>query len=126
MPSYICQLCNRPLHDYVSVKMGIGPVCRARDRKQKEFDFMHAKMEVLKHEQGIYIFIHDVGHNSGRSITNDVEYIIHQLYIEYGITDSTRIFYKDSEGNIDEILHSGKRFKGFKAGHTGIDLGEEV
>ena len=86
---------------------------------------MHAKMELLKHEQGIYIFIRDIGHNSGRSITNDAEYIINQLYMEYGITDSTRIIYEDSEGKIDEIVHSGKKFKSFKAGHEGIDMGGE-
>jgi len=122
MPSSFCRICHRHLTDPVSVKMGIGPVCRARDNKQEVLDFMHAKTELLKHERGKYIFIRDIGHVSGRSVTNDAEYIIDQLYLDFGITDETRIFYEDSEGDIDEILHIGKRFRGFKSGHVGIEL----
>ena len=122
-PRHNCRLCNRALRDPVSVKIGMGPICRAADGKQNQFDFMRAKTELLKHECGKYIFLQDVGHDSNRSVTGDVEYVIEQLYLEYDIADGTRIFYKDSEGNVDEILHSGKRFKGFKAGHEGIDLG---
>jgi hypothetical protein len=85
---------------------------------------MHAKTELLKHEKGKYIFIRDIGHFSGRSVTGDAEYVIEQLYLEFEITDETRIFYEDSDGNIDELLHSGKKFRGFKAGHEGIDLDE--
>jgi len=84
---------------------------------------MHAKFSTRIYVTGKYIYIEDTGHNIGRAITNDVEYVIEQLYYEYGITDGTKIFYKDSKGNIDEILHSGKKFKGFKPGHDGVDLG---
>jgi hypothetical protein len=104
--------------------MGMGPVCRARESKQGEFDFMHVKTELLKHEKGKYIFVRDIGHHSWRSVANDTEYVIEQLYLEFGITDKTKIFYEDSEGNIDEILHSGKKFRGFKAGHDDVDFGE--
>jgi hypothetical protein len=102
--------------------MGIGPVCRAKDNRQREFDFMHAKTELLKHERGKYIFVRDIGHCSGRSVTNDAEYVVEQLYLEFGISDETRIFYEDSEGDIDEIVHSGKNFRSFKPGHDGIDF----
>jgi hypothetical protein len=112
------------LKNPLSVKLGIGPVCRARDELQGEFDFMHAQTGLLKHERGKYIFVRDIGHNSGRTVTNDAEYVIRQLYLEFGITDETRIFYEDSEGEIDEILHSGETFKGFKAGHEGVDFGD--
>jgi hypothetical protein len=104
--------------------MGMGPVCRARESKQEEFDFMHAKIEPLKHEKGKYIFVRDIGHFSGRSVANDTEYVIEQLYLDFGITDETRIFYEDSDGNIDEIFHSGKKFRSFNIGHDGVDFGE--
>jgi hypothetical protein len=103
--------------------MGMGPVCRSRDNQQGVFDFMHTKIEPLKHERGKYIFVRDIGHFSGRSVTNDAEYLVEQLYLEFEITDETRIFYEDSAGCIDEILHSGKKFRGFKSGHEGIKLG---
>jgi hypothetical protein len=100
----------------------MGPVCRARDKQQEVFDFMHAQIDILKHDRGKYIFVRDIGHVTGRSVTNDAEYIVGQLYLEFGITGDTRIFYGDSDGQIDELLHTGKRFRGFKAGHEGIDL----
>jgi len=42
MPSNICRICKRVLKNPLSVKLGIGPVCRAKDSLQKEFDFMKA------------------------------------------------------------------------------------
>ena len=32
------------------------------------------------------------------------------------------IFIRD-KGSVDELLHSGRTFRGFKAGHQGVDLG---
>jgi hypothetical protein len=78
--------------------MGIGPVCRARDNKQEVLDFMHAKTELVKHERRKYIFVRDIGHVSGRSVTNDAEYIIDQLYLDFGITDETRVFLRGFRG----------------------------
>jgi hypothetical protein len=35
-----CRICKRLLKNPVSIELGIGPVCRARDSLQEEFDFM--------------------------------------------------------------------------------------
>ena len=85
---------------------------------------MNAKWRVLKHVPSKYIFIEDIGHHMGRSITSNVEYVIERLYIEHNVTHSTRVIYKDSDGSIDEIIHAAGRFKTFKTGHDGIDLVE--
>ena len=82
---------------------------------------MHAQFELVDQERE-YIIIRNTGHNSGRSVTNDAEYVIEQMYLIYNIFDEARIFYYDSEGELSEILHSGKRFRGFKAGHEGIEF----
>jgi len=47
-----CRICRRLLKNPLSVRLGIGPVCRAKDNIQLEFDFMRAQFEVLKHEGG--------------------------------------------------------------------------
>ncbi|MCL2380478.1 MAG: hypothetical protein FWC64_02660 [Treponema sp.] len=83
---------------------------------------MRAKIKLLEHAQGRYIFVNDIGHNQGRSVTNDAEYTIALLYSDYSINDTTRIFYKDSQGRIDEILHCGKKFRGFSPGHKGVAI----
>jgi hypothetical protein len=102
--------------------LGIGPVCRARNNLQKEFDFMNAKFQLIKHEVKKFIFIRDIGHKTGRSVTNDAHYVIEQLYLEYDIADDTRVFYEDSGGEVSELLHNGKKFSGYKAGHDGVVL----
>jgi hypothetical protein len=118
-----CRICSRLLKNPVSIEAGMGPVCRAKNNTmQGEFDFMKAEWEVLKHESGKYILIRDIGHNSGRTVTNDAEYVINQLFVDEGITEETRVFYEDSEGRIDELLHSGKKHTGYKAGHEGVEL----
>jgi hypothetical protein len=110
------------LKNPVSVELGIGPVCRAKNNLQGEFDFMRAEWEVLKHERGEFIFICDIGHKSGRSVTNDAEYVISQLFLDEEITEETRVFYEDSDGRIDELVHVGKIFKAFRPGHEGVEL----
>ena len=126
MPNNRCLICRRRLKNRFSVKIGIGPVCRAIDSLQREFDFMNARIKLLKHERGKYVFICDIGHTYVRSITSDAEYVVGMLYDEYEITDETRIFYKDSDGDIDELIHTGNRFTGFKRGHDGVDLGYNI
>jgi hypothetical protein len=105
----------------VSIKIGIGPICRGEYLEQGVFDFMYAQIELLAHKKGRYIYVRDIGHKTGRSVTNDAEYIVGQLYLDFGI-DDTRIFYANSEGEIDELTHKGWRFTGFKFGHEGVEL----
>ena len=38
-----CRVCKRVLKNPLSVELGIGPVCRAKDSLQGEFDFMKAQ-----------------------------------------------------------------------------------
>jgi hypothetical protein len=121
MPSYICKICKRPLKDHTSVKLGIGPVCRKRERGQQElFSDLHATCTVLNKETS-FICIKDTGHKNRMSVTNDVEYILSDLSRQFNI-DNLRIFYVDSDRQIDEIIHKGKNFISFKAGHKGVDL----
>ena len=115
-----CCVCKRELTNPLSVKLEIGPVCRARDNLQEVFMFMRAQFTVLK-QTDEYIYIKDVGENC-RSVTNDAEYVIQQLFSGYGISEKTRVFYDDSCGETDELLHSGGKFTGFKAGHEGVEL----
>ena len=124
MPAKICRVCKRALRDPISVMIGMGPVCRARDDRQGVFDFMRAQVKLLRHERGRYILVRDVGHKSGRSV--DAGFVVGQLYLDYGITDGTRIFYEDSGGSVDELLHAGGRFKGFSVGHDGVNFGEDT
>jgi hypothetical protein len=71
-------------------------------------------------ETADYIYIRDVGGNY-RSVTNDAEKVIEKLTTENDL-GNRRIFYMDTMGQIDELLHKGSRFTGFKFGHEGVEL----
>ena len=81
---------------------------------------IHAEFTIEK-ETPEYIYIIDTGHNHTKTITNDPGHVIETLAIYHALGER-RVFYKDSEGQIDEILHSGSRFTGYKAGHSGVEL----
>jgi hypothetical protein len=81
---------------------------------------IHAAFSVIK-EAPDFIFIKDVGHKKHITITNDAEFVLTKLAEEHSI-DRRRVFYMDSDGQIDEIEHRGAKFVGFKPGHKGVEL----
>lgn len=58
------------------------------------------------------IFIEDTGHGHTRSVTNDAEAVVYELFNRHKIGDK-RIVYKDSDGRWDELLHDGDQFTDF-------------
>lgn len=60
--------------------------------------------------------IQDVGHVDGITITNDVEAVVESLTREGLLPADRRLFYYDSEGQLDEITHKGGVFVGFAPG----------
>jgi hypothetical protein len=118
-----CRICGRPLTDYTSVRLGIGPICRAayyNDGEKELFVDIHAVFDVIK-ETPEFLFIKDVGHRDHITVTNDAEFVLQKLAEEYTM-DHRRVFCMDSYGQIDEIEHNGVCFIGFKPGHKGVEL----
>jgi hypothetical protein len=115
-----CEICGKPLSNFVSVKLGIGPICRRKEGQQMTLPFEnHAEYEI-KTANSKFIYIEDLGHNQFKTVTNDVEFILARLKENYEI-ENQRIFYRDSSGDIDEIVHKKGVFKGFKHGHDGYN-----
>jgi hypothetical protein len=102
--------------------MGIGPICWSAysDNEKELFLDIHAAFDVIKETQD-FIFIKDIGHKNRITITNDAAFVLSKLAAEYDI-DGRRVFYMDSDGQIDEIKHCGVKFTGFKPGHKGVEL----
>ena len=128
-----CRVCGRPLKNLQSIIAGIGPVCgggnhyapkkkrKGKDEGAELFD-NHAEFSIQIDAPG-YVYIIDTGHNHGkRTITNDAENVISELYGLIDDLKNKRVFYLDSDGRIDEIIHSAGRFVTFKAGHEGVAL----
>jgi hypothetical protein len=60
------------------------------------------------------MLIVDVGHNTCMSVTNDAENVVASLARDGYLTSAKRLLYLDSDGRKDEILHDGKKFRGFR------------
>lgn len=58
--------------------------------------------------------IRDTGHDCGcPTITNDAEGVVAELAATGHLRPETRLLYHDSEGDLTQILHDGRRFLGF-------------
>jgi hypothetical protein len=100
----------------------MGPVCRARQRLQGELGLDNHAVFRIEDEKEDYIFIRDCGNNHNcKTITNDIEWVLEELESLCDIEDK-RIFYMDSLGSIDEVLHKGKIFVDFRAGCKRVKL----
>jgi hypothetical protein len=94
--------------------IGMGPICRAAYYCQPDLGIVpHAEFSVIT-DNPSYILIKDVGYIRSKTVTNDVEYVLEKLNAILNI-QNRRVFYIDSDGEQDEIVHSRGRFKCFKS-----------
>jgi hypothetical protein len=63
-----------------------------------------------------YTFIADESIFGSKTVTNAADEIVRELYEKGVIWDGKRLFYKDSAGDIDELLHENGAFTGFSFG----------
>jgi hypothetical protein len=93
--------------------IGMGPVCQAKQDKQPDLELEnHAEFSVIK-DYPDYILIKDIGHSYTKTVTNDVKYVLQKLDSILSL-NNRRVFYIDSMGEQDEIVHSSGCFKYFK------------
>ena len=71
---------------------------------------LHAEFTVIEVTDE-YIYIKD---NCGptKSVTNDAEWVIEKLHNDYEIS-GRRVFYKDTAGEVDELVHNNGVFRIF-------------
>lgn len=63
------------------------------------------------------LVIQDIGnHATDHTVTNDVENVVKTLYAGGYLKTGQPLFYFDSAGDLDEILHSDGHFIDFKPG----------
>ena len=123
-----CAICKKHLTDLTSIKLGIGPICRAKYgltgmNGQGELMFENHAVFGIQIENDSFVYIMDKGnHHNCKTVTNDVEWVLQELDDLIERFENKRLFYTDSEGQTDEIIHNGKRFISFKSGHEGITL----
>ena len=73
--------------------------------------------EVVRDEPGKALVIKDVGfHEPCLSVTNDAERVVAFLAATGKLPAGRRLFYFDSEGQLDELRIAGGKFAGFAPG----------
>lgn len=81
---------------------------------------LHARYVVLEDDFANLdpLVIKDVGPwDKHLSVTNDAEFVVKELHGNGNLPAGRQLFYIDSEGAKDELLHDGAgKFTGFKAG----------
>lgn len=77
---------------------------------------MRANIKVV--EQGPdKLVIRDIGpHNKYMTVTNDAECVVDELVVRGILKSNQRLFYYDSDGQLDEIVVKDNRFAGFQTG----------
>jgi len=66
-----------------------------------------------------YIYIVDDCAKDSKSLTHDVENVLSYLTDMYKLGNK-RLFYRDTDGQIDEIVHENGKFIDFAPGFKGI------
>ncbi len=61
-----------------------------------------------------FVVIHDDG--QGLSVTNNAENVVREIAQSSIKLEARRLFYRDTDGQYDELLHNNGRFGGFKPG----------
>lgn len=120
-----CEVCGKPLKNFNSMQIGIGPVCRNKGKVQMDLPFENHADYKIKMRNEKFIFIEDTNQEYFKSVTNDIEFILLNLSEDYELSNK-RLFYKDSLGEIDEVIHKNGKFVSFKHGHDGIDMSELI
>jgi len=68
------------------------------------------------------LFVVDLGPwDKHKTVTNDIDRVLNELYRQGKLVNGRRLFYRDSEGNQDEVLHKDGFFEGFGSEVHGID-----
>ena len=76
-----------------------------------------AQFNIIRNRPDEPIVIEDLGPwDRYPTITNDAETVVAMLQKRGYLEPGRRIFYYDSDGQLDEILHDDGVFRGFKAG----------
>lgn len=69
-------------------------------------------------QTGRSVVIRDEGGPKDLSVTADAELVVEELFLRGHLKEGVQLYYYDSEGKLDRILHSGGVFVGFAPGHA--------
>lgn len=105
MKNNFCLRCNRPLKDPDSISIGFGPRCRMTNKQEGSkgptADLFGNSKHYSHIEQNVLIIIDLAG--GGRSVTEDIDNVLLDLFQDITSLDKKIIIYRDQLGIFDGI-----------------------
>jgi Family of unknown function (DUF6011) len=111
-PATHCGCCGRALTDAVSVRIGLGPVCRTNAPAPEFRDLFTTRSDYEVELDGEFVLVTDLD-RGGRSVTNDAPGVVGDLVRAGLLRPGMRILYQDSRAVWDEIVVRDGRHLGF-------------
>lgn len=102
-----CYCCGKALTDPISADLGIGPVCRVKNKEaehgEKTINMFANRADYDWGIRGEVLYITDKG--GLKSVTNDIENVLGDIseFMEFGDMKKMKIMYRDSAGIWDGI-----------------------
>lgn len=81
---------------------------------------LKSKFEVQLVGKNFILITDDAVKEQTMSVTNDAENVVEYL-TEYHELGNKRIFYEDTDGMVDELVHEKSTFTGFKMGYHDLE-----
>ncbi|SDM57012.1 hypothetical protein SAMN05216360_102471 [Methylobacterium phyllostachyos] len=121
-PPTHCSCCGRRLTDHVSVRHGIGPICRANSAAPTR-DLFTTRSDYTVEDLLDVVLVVDLD-RGGRSVSNDASGVIDDLRKAGLIRPGVPVVYRDSSGTWDQLRVKEGRFSGFSS--VGVLTREEA
>lgn len=71
----------------------------------------HAIFSIVRNIADLPLIIQD--ECVGKSVTNDAEFVVKSLFDRGFLNQGRKLYYYDSDGRLDEIIHQDGKFRGF-------------
>lgn len=81
---------------------------------------MRAKYEILESGND-RVVLKDVGGDGYATVTNAAEWVIEELFVNGVLKNGQRLFYWDTDGNLDELLVLNGHFDGFRPARSTVE-----
>lgn len=75
-----------------------------------------AVYSIVENLPGNPLIIRDMCNGGQLSVTNDAELVVEELHNQGLLPNNRRLFYYDTDNQLDELVHDGPVFKGFAPG----------
>jgi hypothetical protein len=81
----------------------------------RQWGTRQSNYQIVSNTENKPLIIKDIGPwDKFMTVTNNAEGVVEELFAAGYLNNGRRLFYYDSENELDELIHDGGKFTGFK------------